>query len=64
MRLLFVSKLEQVTHGQKFESNEEVTAATEAYFIGLQKTCFSDAVKKLEHRWVKCVELKRDYVEK
>jgi len=50
--------------GQKFESNEEVIAATEAYFADLQKTCFSDGLKKLEHRWVKCIELKGDYVEK
>ena len=48
--------------GQKFESNEEV-AATEAYFADLQKTYFSDGLKKLEHRWVKCIELKGDYVE-
>ena len=50
--------------GQKFELNEEVIVATEAYFTDLQKTCFSNGLKKLEHRWVKCVELKRDYVEK
>ena len=50
--------------GQKFKSNEEVVAATEVNFADLQKTCFSDGLKKLEHRWVKCIELKRDYVEK
>ena len=50
--------------GQKFESNEEVIAATEAYFADLQKTYFSDGLKKLEHRWIKCIELKEDYVEK
>ena len=50
--------------GQKFESNEEVIAATEAYFADLQKTYFSDGLKKLEHRWAKCIELKGDYVEK
>ena len=50
--------------GQKFESNEEVIAATEAYFENLQKTYFLDGLKKLEHRWVKCIELKGDYVEK
>ena len=50
--------------GQKFESNEEVIAATEAYFADLQKTYFSGGLKKLEHRWVKCIELKGDYVEK
>jgi len=48
--------------GQKFESNEEVVAATEAYFADLEKTCFSDGSKKYEHRWVKCIELKGDYV--
>ena len=50
--------------GQKFESNEEVIAATETYFADLQKMNFSDGLKKLEHRWVKCIELKGDYVEK
>jgi len=50
--------------GQKFASNEEVVAATEAYFADLEKTYFSDGLKKLEHRWVKCIDLKGDYVEK
>jgi len=50
--------------GQKFASSEEVVAATEAYFADLEKTYFSDGFKKLDHRWVKCIELKGDYVEK
>ena len=50
--------------GQKFESNEEVIAATEAYFADLQKTDFSDGLKKLKHRWAKFIELKGDYVKK
>ena len=49
--------------GQKFESNEEIIAPMEVYFVDHQKTCFSDGLKKLEHRWVKCIELKGDYVE-
>ena len=44
--------------GQKFESNEEVIAATEAYFADLKKTCFSDGLK------IKCIELKGDYFKK
>ena len=36
VRLLFVSKLEKSLAGQKFESNEEDIAATEAYFADLQ----------------------------
>ena len=50
--------------GHKFESNEEVIAATEAYFANLQKTCFPDGLKKLEHCCIKCIELKGDHVEK
>ena len=50
--------------GQIFESNEEVIAVTEAYFADIQKTYFSDGLKKLEHRWVKCIEIKGEYVEK
>lgn len=49
--------------GQIFELNE-VIAATEAYFAAQEKTYFSDGIKKLEDRWVKCIELKGDYVEK
>ena len=57
------SNLKKSLAGQKFESNE-VIAATEAYFADLQKTYFLDGLKKLEHRWVKGIELKGDYVEK
>ena len=61
----FVSfpNLKKSLAGRKFESNEEVIAAKEAYFADLQKTCFSDGLKKLERRWVKSIELKGDYVE-
>ncbi|XP_042317754.1 uncharacterized protein LOC121927857 [Sceloporus undulatus] len=48
----------------RFGSNEEVIAAMEAYFTDLGKTYVSDGLKKLEHRWAKCIELKGDYVEK
>ena len=58
-----VPNLKKSVAGQKFESNEEVIAATEAYFANLQKTYFPDVLKKLEHRWVKCIELRRYYVE-
>jgi len=48
---------------QKFESSK-VIVTTETYFEDLKKTYFSDGLKKLEHRWVKCIELKGDYIEK
>lgn len=49
---------------QKFESNDEVISITEAYLADLPKTCSSGGLKKLENRWVKCIELKEDDVEK
>jgi len=60
----FFSNLKKSLAGHKFAPNEEVVEATEAYFADLEKTYFSDGLKKLEHRWVKCIQLKRDYVEK
>jgi len=51
--------LKKTLAGQQFASNEEVVAATEAYFADLKKTYFSDGLKQLEHRWVKCIEFQR-----
>ena len=50
--------------GRKFASNEEVMAATEAYFDDLEQTYFTEGLKKLENRWAKCIDLFGDYVEK
>ncbi|KAL0860950.1 hypothetical protein ABMA27_009481 [Loxostege sticticalis] len=50
--------------GKRFSSNEEVVAETEAYFSGFDKVFFFDGLKKLKHRWSKCVEPKGNYVEK
>jgi len=61
--LFLFPNLKKSLAGQKFASNEEAVAATEAYFADLEKTYFSGGLKKLEHLWVKCIELKGDYVE-
>jgi len=50
--------------GKRFSSNEEAINETNAYFEELDKSYYSNGVKKLEHRWNKCIELKGDYVEK
>lgn len=39
--------------------NEQVIA-TKAYFEDFQKMYFWDGLKKLENRWVMCIELKSD----
>lgn len=50
--------------GKRFASNEEVIAATNAYFAEFDKSYYLEGLKKLENRWSKCIELKGDYVEK
>jgi len=45
-------------------TREQLIAETEAYFEGLDKLYYSDGLKKLENRRIKCFELKGDYVEK
>ncbi|KAG5328737.1 SETMR methyltransferase, partial [Acromyrmex charruanus] len=49
--------------GKRF-AREQLIAETETYFEGLDKSCYSDGLKKLENHWIKCNELKGDYVEK
>ncbi|XP_045500072.1 histone-lysine N-methyltransferase SETMAR-like [Colias croceus] len=45
--------------GNRYGSNQEVIAATKAYFTEFEKTYFSDGLKKLEHRWTKVYRTKR-----
>lgn len=49
--------------GKRFESNEEVEYETDSYFGLLDKSYYSEGIKKLENRWARCIELKGDYVE-
>ena len=49
---------------KRFTSNEEVIDQTKAYFEEFDKSYFLDGLKKLEHRWTKCIKLRGDSVEK
>ena len=55
------SKPEERFGGKRFITKEQFIA--EIYFEGLDKSYYSDG-KKLENCWIKCIELKGDYVEK
>ena len=57
-------KLKLFLAGQRFSSNQEVTAAAEGYFADLTKNQYRDGIMALDHRWNKCISLKGDYVEK
>ena len=50
--------------GRRFESNEEVEWETEGYFGGFDKSYYLEGIKKLKDRWTRCIELKREYIEK
>ncbi|KAG5342012.1 GVQW3 protein, partial [Acromyrmex heyeri] len=52
------------TKEQSFTTREQLIVETEAYFERLDKSYYSDGLKKLENHWIKCIELKVDYVEK
>lgn len=44
--------------GRRFASTEEVTAETNTYFVELDKSYYIVHIKKLEKRWIKCIDLK------
>ncbi|KYM76434.1 hypothetical protein ALC53_13149, partial [Atta colombica] len=50
--------------GKRFITREQLIAETEAYFERLDKSYYLDGLKKLKNCWIKCIELKGDYVEK
>jgi len=57
-------KLKLFLAGQRFSSNQVAIAAIEGYFADLTKNSNRDGKMALEHRWNKCISLKRDYVER
>ena len=50
--------------GKRFMTDDEVIQAVNSYFEDLDKSLYYSGVTALEHRWVKCIELNGDYVEK
>ena len=50
--------------GQRFSLNQQAIAAVEGYFADFMKNHYRDGIMALEHRWNKCISLKRGYIEK
>jgi histone-lysine N-methyltransferase SETMAR len=57
-------KLKLFLAGQCFSSNQEAITAVERYFADLTKNHYRDGIMALEHRWNKCIGLKKNYIEK
>ena len=50
--------------GKRFYSNDEIISQTNTYFDDLEKSYYLERIQKLEKRWTKWIELKREYIEK
>ena len=57
-------KLKEHLREKKFSSDNEVMLSVNQWFAEVGQLFFQEAVKILEHRWEKCVNLLGDYVEK
>ncbi|KOC61211.1 Histone-lysine N-methyltransferase SETMAR [Habropoda laboriosa] len=57
-------KLKKFLRGCRFSSDDELIAAVNVYFEDLQEKDFRDGITGLEHRWMNCIEVQGDYVEK
>ena len=56
--------LEEALRGRQFTSDQKVKEPVRAWIPAQPKTFFLEGVRKLVHRWTKCVEKQGDYVEK
>ena len=50
--------------GTQYESNEDVIQAVNEYLGDQEKAFYFEGIGKLEQRWLKCITLKGNYIEK
>ena len=56
--------LKKFTRGAKLESDDEVKSVVSDWLRHQSKDFYAEEIRKLVHRWGKCVKLVGDYVEK
>ena len=49
---------------RRFGPNEEVEWEKEGYFGGFDKLYYLEGIEKLKDCWTRCIELKKEYIEK
>jgi histone-lysine N-methyltransferase SETMAR len=57
-------KLKESITGRRYSSNEEIKTVVEGYFDNVSNTFFLEGLQMLYKRWMKCISLQGDYVEK
>ena len=50
--------------GHRYERDDDVINAVDAYLEAQDLTFFHQGIEKQEHRWTKCIEVRGDYIEK
>ena len=55
--------LKKMLAGKRYDSNEEVISATEAYFESKDNSFYKTGIEKLERRWTDCIALEGNYVD-
>ena len=55
--------LKKMHHGKRFSSDDEVIAATEAYFEVKHKSFYKKGIESSEKRWNDCIAIEGDYVD-
>ncbi|XP_037504875.1 protein GVQW3-like [Rhipicephalus sanguineus] len=56
-------KLKRTLRGERFQTREDIMAATTAELNSIPKEAFSECFQQWQHRWEKCVESQGDYFE-
>jgi hypothetical protein len=56
--------MKKFLRGKRFSCDEEVKEAVTTWFAEQSKDFFSMGIKSLQQKWVKCIELLGDYIEK
>ena len=51
-------------HGTRFRDDDELKAATEAWFEDQIDDFYFKGIDCLKDKWAKCIEVKGDYIEK
>ena len=56
--------LKSQLHGTRFQDDDELKAATEAWFEDQIDDFYFKGIDCLKEKWAKCIEVKGDYIEK
>ncbi|CAN8024456.1 unnamed protein product [Ixodes persulcatus] len=63
-KTMSTSGLNSFTRGRTFESDDEVKSVVSDWLRHQSKDFYAEGIRKLVHRWEKCVTVLGDYVEK